>query len=250
MSFSLLSVCLCASGSTHLNFAFISFLCPGKKIGSDWFKPADRRECEEIRRNWLVVSFPPFLFTILHIFPFPGREWLIWSWVKYKAAPFTHQEIYTIPAKYIVVILTLEERTKNTLSGSYSWDKCGKFLTPYVLIPVFDVLFSNSNETSSLEFEKLDSLTKSCVTSERLIPHTLPFKGWLVSSHSETGTWAFNCLQRWALSTQLFVSRSDSGPTVGKWVVVVVSVLKAGEFAAKYVFTRTVYHKRVQMLVC
>ena len=43
MSFTLLSVCLCASGSPHLNFACISFLCPAKKIGSDWLKPADHR---------------------------------------------------------------------------------------------------------------------------------------------------------------------------------------------------------------
>ena len=90
---------------------------------------------------------------------------------------YTLRNLHNSGPIYIVVISTLEERTKNALSGSFSWDKCGKILTPYILVPEFDVSFLSSNETSRLEFEKLDSLTINCVTSEPLIPHTLPFKG-------------------------------------------------------------------------
>ena len=44
---------------------------------------------------------------------------------------YTLRNLHTSGPIYIVVfILTLEERTKNTLSGSFSWDKYGKIPTP------------------------------------------------------------------------------------------------------------------------
>ena len=76
-----------------------------------------------------------------------------------------------------MVILTLEERTKIRFRVLFLGTNMAKFQPLLVLLPEFDVLFSSSNETSRLEFEKLDSLTTDCVTSQPLIPHTLPFKG-------------------------------------------------------------------------
>ena len=55
---------------------------------------------------------------------------------------YTLRNLHNPGLIYIVVILT-----KSNLSGSFSWEKCGKFLTPYVLIPEFDVSFSSGNET-------------------------------------------------------------------------------------------------------
>ena len=132
-------------------FAF-SFLCPCKMMDCCLFSALRREEGREKEINLILGEIQGSTF-------------------------YTLRNLHNSGPIYIVVISTLEERTKNALSGSFSWDKCGKILTPYILVPEFDVSFLSSNETSRLEFEKLDSLTIDCLTSEPLIPHTLPFKG-------------------------------------------------------------------------